>query len=302
VFADVDPTTGNITSATIEPLITPRTKGIICVHLAGWPCEMDEINALAQRHGIRVIEDCAQAHGATYRGRPVGSLGDIAAFSFCQDKIITTGGEGGMVTTSDKSLWRRAWSFKDHGKDWETVYHKQHTGVFRWLHDHVGTNWRLTEMQSAIGRIQLTKLPQWRAARQRNATTLAGILSTHASLRIPEPPPEVEHAWYKFYAYLHPQGEFSSSLRDDIVVALQSRGIPGGCGSCGEIYREKGLQSAGVAPVMPCEASRAMSDSSLMFPVHPTLTEEHMEQMGHALLGVMNELTQAEGRPMARAA
>lgn len=302
IFADVDAVSGNVTAATIEPLISAHTRAVICVHLAGWPCEMDNINALARRHGIRVIEDCAQAHGATYHGRPVGSLGDIAAFSFCQDKIITTGGEGGMVTTSDKSLWKRAWSFKDHGKDFDTVYHKPHPGVFRWLHDHVGTNWRLTEMQSAIGRLQLRKLPEWTAARRRNAETIRNVLSCSASLCIPKPPADMQHAWYKFYAYLTPPLSSSVQSRDEIVMTLQQRGIPAGCGSCGEIYLEKGLQSVGVAPSAPCTVSQGLSETSLMFPVHPTMSAAHMKYMAHQALGIVGQFSEMIDRPTAKAA
>jgi dTDP-4-amino-4,6-dideoxygalactose transaminase len=298
IFADVEADSGNISAATIEPLITPNTKAVICVHLAGWPCEMDDINLLAQRHGLRVIEDCAQAHGATYRGWPVGSLGDIAAFSFCQDKIITTGGEGGMVTMNDDALWRRAWSYKDHGKDWNAVYHRQHPGVFRWVHDHIGTNWRLTEMQSAIGRIQLAKLAEWTAARERNATTLCSVLYKCPGLHIPMPPDHVQHAWYKFYAYLTDERQ----QRDAIVTELQRRGVPAGCGSCGEIYREGGLQSAGVVPASPCETSRHLAETSLMFPVHPTLTAEHMQSMGREVAGVLSSHLVAGEENTARAA
>jgi dTDP-4-amino-4,6-dideoxygalactose transaminase len=301
VFADVEADSGNLSAATIEPHISPRTKAIICVHLAGWPCEMDDINLLAQRHGLRVVEDCAQAHGATYRGWPVGSLGDIAAFSFCQDKIITTGGEGGMVTTNDDTLWNRAWSYKDHGKDWDAVYHREHPGVFRWVHDHIGTNWRLTEMQSAIGRIQLRKLADWSAARARNAQVLHDVLSQSPDLQIPQPPAHVGHAWYKWYAFLSP-GSAAANSRDAIVRELQRRGVPAGCGSCGEIYNERGLQSAGLAPQSPCEISRRLAETSLMFPVHPTLTEAHMEQMGHELLSVLSDVAGAAGTTSARAA
>ena len=115
--------------------------------------------------GIKVVEDCAQAHGATYKGRPIGSLGDVAAFSFCQDKIMTTAGEGGMVTTNSDELWNTMWSLKDHGKSYDAVYHREHAPGFRWLHESFGTNWRLTEIQSAIGRLQLRKLPAgWKPA------------------------------------------------------------------------------------------------------------------------------------------
>ena len=148
VCVDVDRNSQNITADTIRQAITPRTKAIIAVHLAGWPCDMDPILALAEEHGLKVIEDCAQALGASYKGAPVGSLGHIAAFSFCQDKILTTGGEGGMLTTNDERLWSRAWSYKDHGKSYDAVYWRQHPPGFRWLHESFGTNGRLTEMQS----------------------------------------------------------------------------------------------------------------------------------------------------------
>ena len=122
VFADVDPDTQNITPETVAAVITPKTKAVVCVHLAGWPCDMDGFMALAEEHNLFVIEDCAQAHGATYKDKPVGGLGHVGCWSFCQDKIMSTGGEGGMVTCNDRDLWSRMWSFKDHGKSWDAVY------------------------------------------------------------------------------------------------------------------------------------------------------------------------------------
>ena len=172
IFADVDRDSGNITSETIAKVITPKTKAIICVHLAGWPCDMDPIMYLANLHGIKVIEDCAQAHGALYRGRSVGSIGHIGAWSFCQDKIMTTGGEGGMVTTNDESLWRTMWAHKDHGKSYEAVYEREHPPGYRWLHESFGTNWRMLEIQAAIGRIQLRRMPDWTSRRNENAQLL----------------------------------------------------------------------------------------------------------------------------------
>lgn len=129
IFADVDPESGNITAETISKVLTSKTKGIICVHFAGWPCDMNPIMALSSLHNIKVIEDCAQAHGAMYKGRSVGSIGHIGAWSFCQDKIMTTGGEGGMVTTNDEILWRKMWAYKDHGKSYEAVYERDHPQV-----------------------------------------------------------------------------------------------------------------------------------------------------------------------------
>ena len=161
IFADVDADSQNVTAETIAAVLTPRTKAVICVHLGGMPCDMDPIMALAAKHDLKVIEDCAQAHGARYRGRSVGSIGHIGAWSFCQDKIISTGGEGGMMVTDDEEIFKKCWAFKDHGKSYDAVYHREHAPGFRWLHESFGTNWRMTEIQSVIGRLQLQKLDKW---------------------------------------------------------------------------------------------------------------------------------------------
>ena len=290
VVADVDPVSQNITAETIRPHITHRTKAIICVHLAGWPCDMDSIVVLAREHGLKVIEDCAQAHGATYKGRPVGSLGDVAAFSFCQDKIMTTGGEGGMLTTNDEALWRKAWEFKDHGKSYEAVYNCEHAPGFRWLHESFGTNWRLTEMQSAIGRAQLRKLPDWTTARQRHAATLTECFSKIPALRLTTPPPEIGHAYYKYYVFIRPEFESRlvdnskfkiqnsklTSIRDWVMNAINAEGIPCFSGSCSEIYLEKAFIDAGYGPAERLPVAKALGETSLMFLVHPTLKDEDM--------------------------
>ncbi len=301
VFADVERASGNVSARTIAPLISDNTSAIICVHLAGWPCEMDEIMSLAHQYGLKVIEDCAQAHGAEYHGQPVGSLGHAAAFSFCQDKIISTGGEGGMLTNDDETAWKRAWSYKDHGKGYDTVFHTQHEGVFRWLHDSLGTNWRLTEMQAAIGRIQLARLPEWIETRQDHAATLTTTLAGHPTMRLSCPPAHAKHACYKFYVYLRPEFLRGGWTRDRIVQELQAEGIPVGCGSCAEIYREQGIQRAGLAPAELCEVSRELGETSLMFPVHPTLTTMHVTRMGQAVRGVLDRVI-AETSNLKRAA
>src|SRR5580698_293939 len=202
VCVDVDSDSQNITVETIRRAITPRTRAIIAVHLAGWPCDMDEIMQLAAEHDLRVIEDCAQAQGATYKGRPVGSLGHVAAFSFCQDKIMTTGGEGGMLTTNDAEVWERAWSFKDHGKSYDAVYNQEHGEGFRWLHESFGTNWRMTEIQAAIGRVALRKLPGWIEMRRHYASMLTRSFSRIPGLRVPRPSPDFGHAYYKYYTFV----------------------------------------------------------------------------------------------------
>jgi dTDP-4-amino-4,6-dideoxygalactose transaminase len=286
VMADVDPTSQNITAETVEAVLTPRTRAIIAVHLAGWPCDMDPILELARKHGLKVIEDCAQAHGATYKGRAVGSLGDAAAFSFCQDKIMTTGGEGGMLTTSDRALWEKAWAYKDHGKSYEAVYSREHQPGFRWLHESFGTNWRLTEMQSAIGRRQLGKLSSWRATRQQHAALLTERLSAIPALRVVTPPPEIGHAYYKYYAFVRPGMLRTGWDRDRIMRAISAEGIPCFSGSCSEIYLEKAFEREGFHPANRLPVARDLGETSLVFLVHPTLGNRDMEETCDAVAKV----------------
>lgn len=274
VLADVDPDSQNITADAIRQKITPRTRAIIAVHLAGWPCEMDGIMALAKEFNLKVIEDCAQAHGANYKGRPVGSSGDVAAFSFCQDKIMTTGGEGGMLATNDDRLWRRAWEFKDHGKSYDAVYNRLHPPGFRWLHESFGTNWRLTEMQSAIGRVQLAKLPEWTRIRQRHADLLTKGFAAMQALRVTAPPTEIGHAYYKYYVFVLPEQLNDGWDRDRIMNAIVAEGIPCFSGSCSEIYLEKAFN--GIRPAEPLPMAKELGETSLMFLVHPTLSEQDM--------------------------
>jgi len=289
VLADVDPASQNITAETIRPCITPRTKAIICVHLAGWPCDMDPIMYLAHEYGLKVIEDCAQAHGALYKGRPVGSLGDVAAFSFCQDKIMSTGGEGGMLTTNDSALWEKAWAFKDHGKNHDAVYNRQHPPGFRWLHESFGTNWRLTEMQSAIGRLQLRKLPEWTHIRQNFAAILSNSLLEVSALRVTLPPEEAGHAYYKYYVFVRPELLMPGWSRDRIMSTINEEGIPCYSGSCSEIYLEKAFDNSGCQPAERLPVARELGETSLMFLVHPTLTESDIRRTCEVIHSVMKK-------------
>ncbi len=277
VFADVDPVTQNITADTIQDVLSIKTKAIITVHLAGWPCEMGPIMELAMEYGLKVIEDCAQAHGARYEGKPVGSIGDIAAFSFCQDKILTTGGEGGMLVTSDEQLWKKAWAFKDHGKEYDTVYTCEHPPGFRWLHESFGTNWRLTEMQSAIGRIQLRRLPEWVETRRCHAAMLTAAFKTLPALRVTEPAADIYHAYYKYYVFLRSEVLLKGWDKERIMAAVNAEGIPCFSGSCSEIYLEKAFQKNGIAPKQRLPTAKKLGESSLMFQVHPTLARKDIE-------------------------
>jgi len=291
VFADVDHDSGNITADTIRAVVSSRTRAIIAVHLAGWPCDMDPILGLAEQADLVVIEDCAQSHGATYKGRPVGSLGHAAAFSFCQDKIMTTAGEGGMLTTNDPGIWNLAWSYKDHGKSYQAVYERNHSPGFRWLHESFGTNGRMTEVQAAVGRVQLRKLSAWTANRRRHAAILNACVSKLQAFRAAMPAAEIGHAYYKFYCYVRPERLRPNWSRDLIMSAITNEGVPCFSGTCSEIYLEKAFPES-MRPPERLQVARELGETSLMFMVHPTITDEDMRDTCRAVEKVMTKATQ----------
>jgi len=340
VMADIDPDTLNISADTIRAVISSRTRAIIAVHLAGMPCDMDPLLKLAGEYDLKVIEDCAQAHGAWIRGRSadyadlcrlnisrkgakhakikeienrmgscgmdevdgeaglirrVGSFGDVAAFSFCQDKIMTTGGEGGMLTTNDKAIWEKAWAYKDHGKSYDSVCHKKHPPGFRWLHDSFGTNWRMTEMQAAIGRVQLRKMPEWSAIRRRNAAMLSEGFAKIPALRILNVPEEFGHAYYKYYVFVRPEKLREGWDRDRIMNAITAEGIPCFSGSCSEVYLEKAFVKAGIGPGKRLPVVRKAGETSLMFWVHPTLVSRTMFSDSTPHSSAVEAITSATG-------
>ena len=293
VFADVDCDNQNVTVDTVRAVLTDKTKAIICVHLAGWPCDIEPIMALAKERGLFVIEDCAQAHGARYKGRAVGSIGHVGAWSFCQDKIMTTGGEGGMVTTNDRELWQRMWSYKDHGKSWEAVYERQHPPGFRWVHESFGTNWRMTELQAVIGRIQLKRMAAWTAARTQNGERIWEVCRQHSAVRVPELPADVVHAHYKCYVQVCPDQLAEGWSRDRIVAAIADAGVPCFQGSCSEVYLEKAFDDTGWRPTERLPVARELGETSLMFLVHPTLTEAQMDKTCAVIDAVLSEAGRA---------
>jgi dTDP-4-amino-4,6-dideoxygalactose transaminase len=292
VFAEVEPDSGSISARTIAAVLTPRTKAVICVHLAGWPCDMDPIMQLAQAHGLKVIEDCAQAHGARYKGRSVGSIGHVSAWSFCQDKIMTTGGEGGMVTTNDEALWRAMWSYKDHGKSYEAVFERHHPPGFRWLHESFGTNWRMLEMQAVIGRIQLKRMKSWTEARAQNSNLILKTCRKFSSLRVPNfkcgscegicsnscSSQGCIHANYKCYVYVRPENLNTGWSRDRIIEEVNSLGVPCYQGSCSEVYLEKAFDNTGWRPKERLPVAKELGETSIMFLVHPTLTRDEIQK------------------------
>ena len=294
VFADVDLDTQNISVNSIEAVLTDKTKAILCVHLAGWPCDMDPIMRFANEKGLYVIEDCAQAHGAKYKGRSLGSIGHIGAWSFCQDKIMTTGGEGGMVTTNDRELWSKMWSFKDHGKSWESVYEKEHPPGFRWLHDSFGTNWRMTEMQAAIGQIQLTRIDDWCSKRLANANAIWNTAKNLNGLRVPnlscgdcnsrcDQITGCTHAAYKCYVFV----EGTETDRDAIMASINKQEVPCFSGSCSEVYLEKAFDNTGFRPRKRLPNAKLLGETSLMFLCHPTLTEDEIQKTCDVMTSVV---------------
>jgi dTDP-4-amino-4,6-dideoxygalactose transaminase len=296
VFADVSLGSQNITAESISKVLTSKTKAIICVHLAGWPCDMDPIIDLAKKHDLFIIEDCAQAHGAVYKGQSVGSLGHIGAWSFCQDKIMTTGGEGGMVSTNDRELWSRMWAYKDHGKSWEAVYEREHPPGFRWLHDSFGTNWRMTEMQAAIGRIQLTRMGDWSAKRLANANTIWKTAKKLNGLRVPslscdgckgncDQNKRCIHAAYKCYVYV----KGTEADRDAIMMSINEQGVPCFSGSCSEVYLEKAFDNTSFRPQKRLPNAKLLGETSLMFLCHPTLTEDEINKTCRVLTSVVTD-------------
>lgn len=302
VFADVEPDSGNLSARTIAAVLTPWTRAVICVHLAGWPCDMDPIMALAREHDLRVIEDCAQAHGARHKGRSVGSIGHVGAWSFCQDKVMTTGGEGGMVTTDDTSLWRAMWALKEHGKSYAAVYEREHSPGFRWLHDGFGTNWRMLEMQAAIGRIQLQRMSSWTARRREIAEAIREACRPFPALRVPPfacsagrcdancaSRSGCAHANYKCYVYVAPDGLRCGWTRDRLMTAVVDRGVPCYQGSCSEVYLERAFDGTGWRPRGRLPVARELGDSSLMFLCHPTLTDAEVARTCEVISAVMRE-------------
>ncbi len=293
IFADVHPVSQNITVETVQAKLTPKTKGIIAVHHAGWPCDMVGLRRLADDHGLALIEDCAQAHGATLNGHPVGGLGDAASFSFCQDKIITLGGEGGVVTTNSDEIWERVWSYKDHGKSHKKCNSQDHPPGFRWLHETVGTNLRMTEMQASIGLLQYQKLPGWTETRRRHAAFLNNAFRDLPGLRITEPTPDIEHAYYKYYVFVRPDRLKDGWDRDRIMAEINKCGIPCMTGGCPELYLEGAMvglhTGASISERLP--VAKRLGEESLMFQVHPTLTPSHIERIASSITAVMDEAT-----------
>ena len=295
IFADICPNSQNFRSSEVQKLITKNTKAIMCVHLAGFPCEMEKIMQIAHKYNLFVIEDCAQAHGAVYRGKPVGSIGHIGCWSFCQDKIMTTGGEGGMITTNDQDIWKKCWSFKDHGKSMEAMKKKSGNNGFRWVHESFGSNFRMTEIQACIGRYQLKKMSAWNKLRNKYQSAIWNYCKNVKGLRVPkfnEPDwehyhPKNIHAAYKCYVFIENSMIHSSWSRDKIINALNKKGIPCFTGSCSEVYLEKAFEKTCLRPKIRLPVAKKLGETSLTFLIHPSLRMIHIKIICKAIKEVM---------------
>ena len=290
IFADVELDSQNISRRTIEAVITPNTKAIICVHLAGWMCDMDPIMQLARDKGLYVIEDCAQAHGAMYKGKSAGSIGHIAAWSFCQDKIMSTGGEGGMVTTNDETLWKKMWSYKDHGKNFDSIYNKQHPPGFRWLHDSFGTNWRMMEVQAVIGRKKKKKMVEWTQKRNANMEKILAVFENSPYFTVHRPSADYVHAAYKCYVQVNTEKLPEGWSRDRIMQEINASGVPCFSGSCSEVYLEHAFDDTPWRPAQRLKNAQKLGETSLMFLVHPTLSQESMNKTVAGIQHVISQL------------
>ena len=288
VFADVDVNSQNISISDIKKLTSKKTKAIICVHFAGFPCEMQKILKFAKGKNIFVIEDCAQAHGGFINGKSVGTFGHISAWSFCNDKILSTGGEGGMITTNSKKLFKFVESFNNHGKNFSKFGALQNKKIsnFPFIHDSIGLNYRLTEMQSAIGIYQLEKLSNWQKLRNRNAEIYINALKKLDLIITPEVPKNVQHAWYKLYLIINTPFLKKGSSRTKIIEEINKNGIFCSFGSCGSIYREKAFKNLNYKK-SNCKNAYFLERNSILLEINPNIPKKIIEKRAKIIKSIL---------------
>ena len=279
IFADVD-SNGNLNIEGIKKAYNKNIKAIILVHLNGLPCDLDPIVKFTKKNKIFLIEDCSQAHGAIYKGKKVGTFGDISTWSFCQDKIISTGGEGGLISTNNKKLWLKCWSLKDHGKNYNSAFFKKHKIGFRWLHDNFGSNYRMTEMQAILGRAQLKILDS--QIKKRNIIAnlyLDGLRDYYEKYNILKKPNfnykfplnkkqkklsrKSIHAFYRLNLFVNK--DKINQLK--LLEQFNQKKIDCGVGSCPEIYREKVFKKFKLYPKKRLSNAKHLGETSITFPI-----------------------------------
>ena len=280
IFADVDDN-GNLSVEGIKKVYNKNVKAIIVVHLNGLPCDLDPILEFVKKNKIFLVEDCSQAHGAVYKGKKVGSFGHISTWSFCQDKIISTGGEGGMISTNNTKLWLKLWSLKDHGKNYKSVFYKKHKTGFKWLHDDLGSNYRMTEIQAVIGREQLKSLDEQIKKRNLIANLyLRGLKDYYSKYDILKKPDfkfqsytlkknlkkcnQYMHAFYRLNFFINN----NKIKQNKLIQQLNKQKIDCGVGACPEIYREKIFKKLKIKN-KKLKNAKLLGDTSITFPINP---------------------------------
>ena len=301
VFADVDDN-GNLSIEGIKKVYSKNVRAIILVHLNGLSCDLDPIMKFAKKNKIFLIEDCSQAHGAIYKGKKVGTFGDISTWSFCQDKIISTGGEGGMISTNNKKLWLKCWSLKDHGKNYNSCFVKKHKIGFKWLHDNLGSNYRMTEMQALLGREQLKILDK--QIKKRNIIAnlyLNGLKDYYEKYNILKKPDfeyktsywmgskktrnKNTHAFYRLNLYINKDKIEQLKL----IEQFNKKKINCGIGSCPEIYREKIFKNLNFYPKKRLSNAKLLGEISIVFPINPNRALKKIKWEINSIKQILNK-------------
>jgi perosamine synthetase len=280
VFADVDERTFCISPDSVRERITERTRAIIAVHLNGHPADLDALLEIARPRGIAIIEDAAQAHGATYKGRKAGTIGEAGCFSFWEDKIITTGGEGGAILTADASLAERMRRIRHHGEG-------PIEGARAYYHLELGYNYRMTAMQAATGLVQLRKLEEYLIARRRNATHLSERLGEIPQV---EPPFIADYAVHSYYKYVCRLRRDSGIDIARFVSAVAAEGLPISRRYPTPLPQQPVFRNAGLADAACPVADRLSSELFTML-VHPTASVADMDDYVTAIAKVSRALT-----------
>ncbi len=269
VFVDVDLSTQNISIDDIKKKITKKTKAIICVHLAGLPCDMYGIKKIINKKKISIIEDCSQAHGASIDNKQVGSFGDISTWSFCNDKIISTLGEGGMISTNKKKLYLFCKRIINHGTN---LKDNKKTEKFIYNKDYFGTNLRITEIQSCAGLEQLKKLKKIQKKRENISKSYHKILSRYKSyFNCYYPSKKIKSAWYRLYFFLRTDLKKYQKLRFKIIQDLRKNNLKCFTGSCPEIYLEKAFKKLNNSKIIRLKNCKTLGETSIALEINHTL-------------------------------
>ena len=280
VFADVNLLTQNISLDDIKKKITKRTKAIICVHLGGLPCDMYGIKKLASKKKIQIIEDCSQAHGASIDNKQAGSFGDISTWSFCNDKIISTLGEGGMISTDKKKIYEFCKRQINHGTNFKN---NKKTEKFIYNKDYFGTNLRLTEIQSYAGLEQLKNINKVQKKRANISKKYLNLISKYKNyLDCYYPPKKIKSAWYRLYFFIKTDIKNYQKLRLKIIKDLRNNDLKCFTGSCPEIYLEKAFKKLNKTKPIRLKNCKILGETSIALDINHTL--EHSQHKKKLLI------------------